>query len=492
MQTIFAWILTGLIIFAAYAWVDWLISRTPTSNNAYWLPLLVTLALSIGTLTLIMFWEAMLGLSFTTWGIVIPYFALMLPGWLIHRPNRPNFPLPTSWLKRLTLLLLFVLCTGILFNSVYWPFSRNDTIGIYAHFGRSMAENRTLPALPGNLTVYEAYPMLMPLAYTYGYLASGWLNDSLAAVFPALLSVGCLAAVFTLATLMHSQRAGWLAIILLALTPTFSSWASSGYVDLPMAYFYTLAAIFVWRLWHSDHWSDAVLAGASIGLAAWTKNAALVAIPLFGLWLLWGRLRERIGWESILLSVFICGLIALPWYIRNWLDAGLILPPTAWTEQAQQNIDTLLVLITRPQDFYLTGAIILVSVLTTGFQLVQQRLNSPAKIMLLLWTLPFYAAWWLFVSYDPRFILLFLPLLCVLAGIQVVSFWAKVPNRQQKMLLPIIVGISTMLALLNIWNSVEFKDDLLRNPFMSVEERRETVLAERKPKLYERLYGEDS
>ena len=492
MQTIFAWILMGLIFFAAYAWADWLISRTPKSSNALWLTLMVTLALSIGTLTLVMFWEAILGLPFTLWGIAIPYFALMFPGWAIHRPNRPHFSLPTSPLKHLTLILLFILCAGILFNSVYWPFNRADTLGIYAHFGRFMAENGTLAALPRNVTVYEAYPMLVPLAYTYGYLASGWQNDSLAAVFPALLSIGCLTAVFTLGALMYSQLAGWLAMILLALTPTFSSWASSGYVDLPMAYFYALAAIFVWRLWHTNHWSDAVLAGASIGLAAWTKNAALVAILLFGLWLLWGRNRQRIGWGSILLSVFVCGLIALPWYIRNWLDAGLILPPTAWTEQAQQTIDTLLVIITHPQDFYLTGAIILVSVLTAGLQLVQQRLNAPAKVLLLLWTLPFYVAWWLFVSYDPRFILLFLPLLCVLAGIQVAGFWAKVPNRQQQMLLPIIVSISIMLALLNIWNSVEFKDDLLRNPLMSVEERRETVLAERQPKLYERLYGEDS
>jgi hypothetical protein len=50
--------------------------------------------------------------------------------------------------------------------------------------------------------------------------------------------------------------------------------------------------------------------------------------------------------------------------------------------------------------------------------------------------------------------------------------------------------VAVLLAVIMLWNSVEFKDDLLRNPFMSFEERRATALSERQPALYERLYGD--
>jgi 4-amino-4-deoxy-L-arabinose transferase-like glycosyltransferase len=382
-----------------------------------------------------------------------------------------------------------MLCAGIWFNSVYWPFNREDTLGIYAYFGRYMAENRTLAELPGALTVYEAYPIMIPLTYSYAYLASGWHNDSLAASFPALLSIGCLVAIFTLGTLMRGHLAGWLAAALLALAPTFSSWASSGYVDLPMAYFYTLAAIFAWRLWQTGRWSDALLLGGSLGCAAWTKNAALVGVLLAGVWLLWAWRKPRIGWRPIVLAAVACALIAAPWYIRNWLGASLILPPTVWTDQAQQTLETLFVLVTRPQNYSLTGVIVTLSMLSALAQLITGRLKAQTQ-MILLWTIPFYAIWWRFASYDPRFILLFLPLLCVLAGINLANLWESLPaGFRQRLRLPTMV-VAVLLAVTMLWNSVEFKDDLLRNPFMSFEERRATALSERQPALYERLYGD--
>ena len=183
-------------------------------------------------------------------------------------------------------------------------------------------------------------------------------------------------------------------------------------------------------------------------------------------------------------------MIAAPWYIRNWFGTHLILPPTAWTNQAQHTLETLLILITRPQNYYLTGAIIVVSASSASIELIRRRLNAPAPLLLLLWTLPFYGIWWIFASYDPRFILLFLPLLCVLAGIQVEALWNRLPALwQRRLLLPAGI-IAILLALVITWNSVEFKDNLLRNPFMSVEERRATALFERQPELYEQLYSD--
>jgi hypothetical protein len=89
-----------------------------------------------------------------------------------------------------------------------------------------------------------------------------------------------------------------------------------------------------------------------------------------------------------------------------------------------------------------------------------------AQRFLLLWTVPFFAAWWLFVSYDPRFQLLFLPLLTVLAGLEAARLWRWLPAIwQRRLILPLAVG-ALVIALFIAWRSVEFKDEILRDPLM--------------------------
>ena len=164
-----------------------------------------------------------------------------------------------------------------------------------------MYQTQTLVPLTGADSLYRAYPVLIPLNYTYAYFASGWENEYLAKTIATLLSLACIPAAYVLGKKLRGERTGWLAALVLALTPFFSRWASSGYVDLPMAFFYTLAAIFALRLYddHSASLLDAALAGALIGLAAWTKNAALIGIVLLALWLVWCWINRRIGWRAV-------------------------------------------------------------------------------------------------------------------------------------------------------------------------------------------------
>src|SRR5690606_19643585 len=170
-------------------------------------------------------------------------------------------------------------------------------------YGRLMAQSGAITPLPGEQTLYEAYPILIALNYAFTYLASGWINEYLARLIPALLSLGCIPAVYTLGNLLHSRTAGWISALLIALMPAFSTWASTGYVDLPMAFFYTLAAIFAWRFWQHGDLIDALLAGALIGLAAFTKNAALIGVVLFAAWLAWCWLNKRISLSTLFFAL---------------------------------------------------------------------------------------------------------------------------------------------------------------------------------------------
>jgi len=88
------------------------------------------------------------------------------------------------------------------------------------------------------------------MAYAFSYIVSGWENEYLARMIPALLSVSCLPAAYLIGRRLIPERAsaghlaGMLSASILAFTPAFVRWASSGYVDLPMAYYWALAVLF--------------------------------------------------------------------------------------------------------------------------------------------------------------------------------------------------------------------------------------------------------
>jgi 4-amino-4-deoxy-L-arabinose transferase-like glycosyltransferase len=500
------WLIVGVTLAVGYGWAARLL-RQKDSLSLYlapyqsgWLTVLLGLALSVSALTLIMLAEGLLGIPLTLVGIAVPYFALMLPGWWRVRLTMPR--LPSGWERRFALLLLLALSVAILFNGAYLPFSRDDTLGIYQPAAQAIYRMGALVPVSSTLNVYNTYPMLVQLSYAYAYFASGWENEYLAKTIATLLSLACIPAAYVLGAQIRGERAGWLAALILALTPFYSRWASSGYVDLPMAFFFTLAAIFALHLSGSRGWINALLTGALIGLAAWTKNAALLAVPLLVIGLVWLRYRTRIRWQYAALALFACAVVAAPWYVRNLLDAGYIIPATAWTDQAQRTLGNALVFITHTQDFGVSGWLIVGGIVATVALIIRrpfmftdrvdgefisfrtlkakQRYDAavqaaPGQVLILLWTLPFFAAWWLFVSYDPRFLLLFLPLLCALAGDWLVRLWDSLdrawnPRYRIALALLILIFITPIL-----WQAVEYKSALLRHPLMTDAEKRALV-----------------
>lgn len=462
-QTVSAWILTSLVLVAAYPWSVWLLARSPQSHPRL-LTVLLTLALATGTLSLVMFWMSLTGVRFETWAIAWRYFAVMLPGWVLGGWKRRFQSIyqagRTSPLQTITGLTLLMVGAAILFNAVYWPFSRDDAVAIYAAFGARMAEQAAIIPLPGNDTLYEAYPVHIPLIYTFAYLASGWTNEYLARLFPTLMSVGCIAAAYLLGSMIHG--AGLASAFLLVITPTFGRWASSGYVDLPMAFLIILSAVFAWRLWESRHWTDALLAGLTMGLAAWTKNAALISVLSLATWLLWAWFKGCLRWHRVALALTACVFVAAPWYARNLIEAGLLIPDTVWTEQARASLDNLLIL---PRLYGLPGVVLLIGFVLTGVNFVR-RFDVPQSVLLLLWSVPLFVAWWIFASYDPRFILLILPILCVMAGGWIQKVLDAVPDEWRNRLVWPAAALVVVLGLYSAWNSVEFKDAILRDPFM--------------------------
>jgi hypothetical protein len=243
-----------------------------------------------------------------------------------------------------------------------------------------------------------------------------------------------------------------------------------------MAFLYMLAAIFAWRLWSGGNWADALLTGMAMGFAAWTKNAALMGIGFLSLWLAYAWLKGKMPLRLMVLALAVCAVIAAPWYIRNWLEARLIVPTTAWTDQAERSLRTVLLFITQPQNFALTGWVIMLAIITSLVDLIRRRLGEET-VMLAIWTLPFFGVWWLLVSYDPRFVLLFLPLLCVWGGGWLIHAWAWIPAIWQKRIRMPLAVVALIWTLYIAWISIEYKGAIVGDPFMSDAAKHTVVLS---------------
>lgn len=482
----------ALVLAAAYPLTDGLLRRSPHPVDP-WLRLALVPGLSLGILTLLMFWLGLLQVPFSFLSITIPYGIVMGVGWWLWWPSRKThsitlepsdrlhldaaarLPLATLILRLVPLLIV----AAVLFNAFYWPFYLEDAVGIYADRADFMYRSSGLVPLRNYpyYGYYQTYPMLIPMSYTYAYFASGWHNEYLAKALSAILSLSALPAVLSLGRALGGRRLGWLALLLLAITPAFGRWASSGYVDLPMAYFFTLAAVFCWRLWQRSNSSDAILLGLCIGLAAWTKNAALPGIGLVAVWLCYGGLVKRIRWRDALLSLGVCAGIAAPWYIRNWIEVQMLVPNTIWVDQAQRTLANLVPFLTRLDNFALTGIVVTLGLFLEVIYFLRGGWREGRSTLLPLLTVPYLVVWWAFVSYDPRFLLLFLPILIVMGAEHTLRTWDALPPRIQERLHLPLLAVIIALALYVAWNSVTYKAEILRNPFMSDAAKRAIVMS---------------
>jgi hypothetical protein len=257
-----------------------------------------------------------------------------------------------------------------------------------------------------------------------------------------------------------------IAVMLIALTPDVTNWASSGYVDLPMALYYVTGAAFTGAALRDQRTIDMALAGMCFGLAAWTKNAALLSIALLGTVILSNLINRQLRLNHVAVVLGCVAIVVAPWYLRNLALAGALTPDTVWTEDAQQTLEEILILVMRPQNYGLPGFVMLAGVFWSVFR--------REGWILLWWSVPYYGLWLMFASYDPRFVLLFLPFLAVLGAGMLASIWVRMGRWQPPMRLVVLIVVA-LLSVSVMWNSVDYKRALLENQVLTHEEKLEVV-----------------
>jgi 4-amino-4-deoxy-L-arabinose transferase-like glycosyltransferase len=115
------------------------------------------------------------------------------------------------------------------------------------------------------------------------------------------------------------------AVLIVASVPTAYHVASSGYIDLSLALYVTLATFALTRWWKEQTWGWVILIGIFLGAALSIKLTALFVFAAFALMiLLRARSSDNAGKVVLngLAALLLAGVIASPWYIRTWASTG--------------------------------------------------------------------------------------------------------------------------------------------------------------------------
>ncbi len=530
-EYLFSWLAALFSLTWAYPWarVLLMLPRNEHQDRQAFLTLLLTPALSVGTLAwLLLMLAGLTGGPVPFWAITGPCLLISATGWVLLLRRRKD-QLPgcqdrqelNIFARRSSLaaaLVASALAALTLFNAAAWPFFEDDAIQLYAPMAFHFAQTGQF----WGAGAYDAYPPLIPLAFAYPHLATGVPNEYAARFVGAALALGVIGGAYALAKDLFGRETGWAAAVLVATAPMLLHWAASGYTDLPAGMYYTLAALFAWRLFAAPHPVYALLAGGMAGLAAFTKNGALLIVPSLVGWVVYSRwagphpeslsLRER---DSLRLSVlrenpltfplamrargegeeggghpitlrhavlmaaaFL--VVAGPWYAHTLRTFGVLVPATGWIDQAERSLLTLLEPALTVSHLSVGGALGMIGLAGMLWRLWRTRsCFAPRAALLAGFTLPFLLVWWWFFSYDLRFLLLVWALFGVMGAWALGEGFRRLWSDWQKFALRLLPLALIALAIPAAWMAVDHKTELLRDPLMSGEARHRVQLGPR-------------
>jgi 4-amino-4-deoxy-L-arabinose transferase-like glycosyltransferase len=265
---------------------------------------------------------------------------------------------PFAFDERLLMLLILLAVVIRWVVTAFWTFTTYDALWVYGYQGRLYFEHGFIPPNIGY------YPQFLSLQYAFAQIMVGRIDDHAARMVIPFLHVGSILAVYVLGRrLLDNRRIGIIAAALWAFYPHVSEWAHEGDLEIPLAFLFTLAALFFLQAWISPekglrrHY--AVLSGLMLGVALWTKPTAggfvwgvLLLVAIDGLAAWWRAAPLRLDLRSIFQqwyprfeAAFITGLACVPiggiWYLRNVLlgHNPIDLPHFSWLDRARRSGD---------------------------------------------------------------------------------------------------------------------------------------------------------
>lgn len=168
-----------------------------------------------------------------------------------------------------------------------------------------------LTGLPG--WSHPDYPLLVPASVSRMWVYAGGETAVASAVVGFLFTFATIGVLFAAVSILRSRSQGVLAALLLLATKFFVLDGASQFADIPVAFFFlaTLALLALAEAWTEGRPRLLMLAGATAGLSAWTKNEGLLFLVAIVVGYGSVLIRAR-GWRAGLLDARAFGFGLVP------------------------------------------------------------------------------------------------------------------------------------------------------------------------------------
>jgi hypothetical protein len=200
--------------------------------------------------------------------------------------------------ERLIIIGLIALLIANVIVTAYWPFIAYDTQWVYGYNARIFVRDERIPDDMGY------YPQLIPLSYTYFQQAWGLfhapaINDHAARVVVPWFNAASVLMAYVLGKIaLGGRRVALLTAAVWAFYPHAAAWAGAGDLEITLTLYCTGAAAFFIAAWRSERAREAILSGALLSGALWTKPTGgalalgvMLAVAGYAAWTIRNRLK---------------------------------------------------------------------------------------------------------------------------------------------------------------------------------------------------------
>jgi 4-amino-4-deoxy-L-arabinose transferase-like glycosyltransferase len=316
--------LVHLYLLSMFGWGSLLLKAFPTSNRSFWDDITsrcvagcgVLYALFIGLSIAGMLRPVEVGVLLACGSLVAAFF---LPA-IFKRPAGGAF-----WETTDRVLVVFI-CTlaALQFALGLTPLIFYDHQTYHLLAPAQFLNAGRLVHIPWNVQTNSPLALQLTVGMSLAVDPSGQVAKLLLTTLGCLLPLGVFEFVRP-----AGRRAGLLAALFVVCFPEFWIMQTLGVVDLPIAAFMVLGALWIRRAILRDELQNAVLAGIAFGIAIGSRYQAVILTSVFLILMFAENLiLERQKWpdKRAVVKLCLCGVITAllvsPWLTRNYLDVG--------------------------------------------------------------------------------------------------------------------------------------------------------------------------
>jgi len=286
--------------------------------------------LGMGVVTLQFFIYHFLKIPSTRLTLLIPWIPIAAAGLFFIKQPAPD----AGRKERFSLFEKLLLC-GISFEVIFAffkalirPLESFDSIAIYAVRAKAIyLAGGIAPDFFTKLThsfPNPDYPLLIPISEAWVYTLMGGINDLLVkAIFP-MYFLSILVIMYFFLKRFISRKFALIFTFLLATIPQLKHFATIGYADFALAFYYSIATMLLY-LWMREKKTPVLLISALfMGFAVLTKNegTALCLVNFLILSIFLAKNLKAPIIRQVFIYLFVAGIITIPWFALK-LSAGM-------------------------------------------------------------------------------------------------------------------------------------------------------------------------